>query len=98
MANPCTSGLQPGDVVCLPCEPCPTMCAQAGSNLDTIFGDIGHLLTPLTPAINKVIANSGQPSTQSQIALLQANAAANTSKDLIFASALVVVALIVLHK
>lgn len=39
------------------------MCANAGGNLDNVFNDIGQLLNPFTPAINKKIACSGKPQT-----------------------------------
>lgn len=80
-------------MACCACsEPCPTMCAQAGSNLDGIFCDISTLLTPFVPAINKKIANSGQPTTV-------AGKLGNFSGQqiLLMGGVLVVIALIALH-
>lgn len=74
-------------------EPCPTMCAQAGSNLDCIFNDISGLIAPFTPAINKRIANAGQPNTV-------AGKLGNFSGQqiLLLGGVLVVLALVLLHR
>lgn len=41
----------------------PPMCANAGTQLNCIFNDIGTLIKPFAPAINQKISSSGKPST-----------------------------------
>lgn len=73
-------------------EPCPTMCAQAGSNLDNIFNDISTLVKPFIPAINRQIVGAGQPNTvASKIGTF------SNQQILLIGGVLVVVALIALH-
>lgn len=77
---------------CTCAEPCPTMCAQAGSNLGCIIDDLSNLIQPFVPAINKKIAGSGQPNTV-------AGKLGNFSNQqmLLLGGIVVVIALVVLH-
>lgn len=79
-------------MACTCAEPCPTMCAQAGSNLDCIFSDISGLIQPFVPAINRKIAGSGQPNT---VAAKLGNF--TNQQALLIGAVVVVIALVALH-
>lgn len=41
----------------------PTMCANSGGHLDSVWCNIGNLINPFAPGINKRIACAGKPQT-----------------------------------